>query len=189
MNRKIIIVISILLIFFGIYIVVLSLKEESSDKVIKKSEEIPFSTEADENIVDTISSEEKLLPEAVLTINKHYKGCNHTVSISMQIPKEMVNMNKKNVEKEYSMWEVIEYTKDEVSLYKEFDGICDEHYIVLSEEGKIVVYNVDEKNKKSLYCITEISTEYLPREDIMELEKGIEVSTKPSLNALLENYE
>ena len=101
----------------------------------------------------------------------------------------MVNMSKEDIEKNYPGWRIVEFSENEVSLFKEFEGMCNEHYLVEIEDGYIVVYNLNEDNEKKLYEKTDIDVEYLTNEDREELSKGINVIGYSSLNALLENYE
>lgn len=143
----------------------------------------------DENIITTTSEEITVSHTATLIINKYYKDCGHTITSSVDVPYDMINMNKEEIEENYSSWKIVNFSKNEISLYKEFDGICNEHYIVGIENGYIVVYNLNEDNERNLYKKTEISTEYLTEGDVRELEKEIEVQGFSNLNALLENYE
>lgn len=64
-----------------------------------------------------------------------------------------------------------------------------EHY-VLKEVGKYVkVYSIDDNEKEELYLSTEISTEYLPETDKINLRKGIHVYSKKELNEILQDFE
>ena len=176
---------------FSIFCILLSLanREDVNSAKISKESTVNENVNDIENMVSVSSTEVKLSHDAKIIINKYYKDCKHTTSSGFNIPRDMVNMSKEDIEKEYPEWEILEFDKNKVSLYKEFSGICDEHYVVSIENNKIVVYTIDEEGKKSLYEITDISTEYLPTEDIEELKKGIEVAEQVNLNALLENYE
>lgn len=188
MKRKIIFVITIVL-----FIMISFFFSENRKEIMNKDLQERVEARQEENSIKestlTISSEVKLSYDANIIINKHYRDCNHTISNGFTVPKELVNKTEKEIEKEYSGWEILEFGENKLSMYKEFDGICDEHYIVSCKDGLIVVYTIDEKKKKSLYEVTDIPIEYLPEEDVLELKSGIEVSEISNLNALLENYE
>ena len=74
-------------------------------------------------------------------------------------------------------------------LYKAQDGECGEHYIVRNKDGQVVIYRKTEEGKEELVEKTDISTEYLPKTDKMEIENGIEVNGKQALYQLIEDYE
>lgn len=167
---------------------------KESDSSISLNNQVLYNNIIDDNIIDenitqTTSEEKTVSYAATLIINKYYKDCQHTITSSVDVPYEMINMSEDEIKEQYPGWQVVEFSENEVSLYKEFEGICNEHYIVSMEDGYIVVYNLDEKMEKALYERTEISTEYLTDGDINDLKNGIEVQGFSKLNALLENYE
>ena len=79
--------------------------------------------------------------------------------------------------------------KYEVVLYKNVNGKCGEHYTVKDENGKVVVYNTNEKGEEVLYEETSISTEYLTENDVENIKKGIEIYGKQNLNSFIEDFE
>lgn len=165
-------------------------EEKSTEISINNISELNVDNIIEQNVLEETSyEEEKISHTATLIINKYYKKCEHTMTSSLDIPYDMVNMNREEVEEKYPDWEILEFGKNEVSIYKEFDGICNEHYEVSTKNGYIIIYNLDEDNDKSVYEITDISTEYLPAGDVSELKKGINVEGITELNSLLENYE
>lgn len=168
-----------------------ALKEENKYTIENKNNsEIAESNSINHNVFEETSyEEEKISHIATLIINKYYKDCEHTMTSSIDIPYDMVNMNKEEVKEKYPTWEILDFNKNEVSIYKEFEGICNEHYEVSTKDGYIIVYNLDEDNERRVYEITDISTEYLPPGDISELKKGIRIEGITELNSLMENYE
>ncbi len=70
-------------------------------------------------------------------------------------------------------------------------GIEDEnkHYILKQKDGNICVYYINEKNEEILYKVTDISTEYLSKQDVESLEEGIDVYGIQNLNQLIEDFE
>ena len=168
-----------------------ALKEENKYTIENKNNsEIAESNSINHNVFEETSyEEEKISHIATLIINKYYKDCEHTMTSSIDIPYDMVNMNREEVKEKYPTWEILDFNKNEVSIYKEFEGICNEHYEVSTKDGYIIVYNLDEDNERRVYEITDISTEYLPPGDISELKKGIRIEGITELNSLMENYE
>ena len=125
--------------------------------------------------VETSISEEKVSPNAELILEKNYKDCKHTVKTTAEIPSEMVNLTKRQLENKYLDWTVKDFSENSISLYKTMEGLCGEHFIITEESGKIIVYRLDENYNKFIYERTEIGTEYLTEEDMKKLKDGIYV--------------
>ncbi|MBR1540760.1 MAG: BofC C-terminal domain-containing protein [Clostridia bacterium] len=140
-------------------------------------------------IMQTASIEEKVLPTTKLYLEKKYQDCKHTVKTEVELPVEMVNMTKEEMEENYPDWTIKEFSKDEIVLYRLANGLCNEHFVISDENGVVVVYRLDEDYNKSLYEKTDIYTEYLPSQDINRLKEGIYVYTVSDLNSELENLE
>lgn len=182
---------------FGVIIGYLFLNKLShEDKVSKEMnvspQEILKTNSVEENSSNTVtvdSQEEKVSPRAVIAINKHYKGCNHTITNLIDVPTEMVNLTEEKIKELYPEWKIIDFNRNQVSLYKDFDGICNEHFVVKNNDGVITVYYLNEAKEEFLYEVTDISVEYLTDGDKDSLEKGIFIYGKNELNALLENFE
>ena len=80
---------------------------------------------------------------------------------------------------------VQEELKDANSSLSDEDKI----YILKAENNNIEVYYINENNEEILYKVTDISTKYLPKEDVESLERGIKVEGVQKLNQLLEDFE
>ncbi len=140
-------------------------------------------------VMQTASLDEKVLPTTKLYLEKKYEDCKHTVKAEVELPPEMINLTRDELSKLYKDWIIREFSESKIVLYKIAEGICDEHFIITDEDGLIVVYRLDEEYNKHLYEKTDISTEYLPIEDMNRLKEGIYVYTLSNLNSELENFE
>lgn len=132
---------------------------------------------------------EKVSPKAVLVLKTCHKSCGHTTKEEVDVPAEMVNQEEKEIQALYPQWKVIGFSPEEVVLYREVNGICDEHYAVRAKDGLVAVYVKNEKGEEALKELTGISMEYLPEEDQKKIQAGIEITGKEQLNSLLEDYE
>ena len=65
----------------------------------------------------------------------------------------------------------------------------EKHYIVKEKDGNIVIYYINEKDEEILYKVTDISVEYLSKEDVESLKQGIDVYGIQNLNQLIEDFE
>lgn len=140
-------------------------------------------------IIETANLDEKLLPTATLVLEKKYGDCKHTVKKESELPSEMANLTKEEIANAYKDWTIKEFSKDKLCLYKIVKGLCDEHFVINSNDGVVTVYRLDENYDRSLYEKTNIYTEYLSKEDLEKLEEGIYVYGVSDLNSTLESFE
>jgi len=167
--------------------------EEEIDNNVYISEVIEDEcTEEYEKTIKTTtvaSTEEKLNANAILILKKYYQTCEHTINEYVELPQELVNMTEKEVQAEYPDWEVIGFEKGKLTLYKEFNDGCDEHFKLKVEDGKVVIYNVNIDGTESVYEKTNISSEYLTETDLLNMQDGLEIYGKEELNQIIEDFE
>ena len=159
-------------------------EEEILDDCTDEYEELENS-----NMLETNSSEEKISPNSSITYKTYYKGCGHTKEEYNNMPQELINCTKSEIEEKYTEWQVEKFASNEVVLYREVDGECGEHYLVKEKEGKLVVYKILENGEEQEYETTQISTDYLTDTDKIEIQNGIRVNGKQELNQLIEDFE
>ena len=135
------------------------------------------------------STEEKLASNAILILKKYYQKCEHTINEYVELPQELVNMTEEEVQAQYLDWEVIGFEKGKLTLYKEFDDVCGEHFKLKVEDGKIVVYTVNDDGSETIYEKTNISSEYLTETDLINMQDGLEIYGKEELNQIIEDFE
>ncbi len=143
----------------------------------------------DSNIIETSSTNTNISPNAILITKIYYKSCDHLIRKSEDISEELINKSREDVEKAYPEWKIEEFSPTQITLYKTENGNCGEHYWVQEHNGVIGIYVMDEYGVKTLKEDTEISTQYLPEEDIKNLQAGIEIIGHTKLVEFLEDYE
>lgn len=196
-NKTIMIIIAILLIISTIYTIYTIFSDEDSYEEEKTSTKVSEVIEdecteeylEEEEIENVSSSEEKVSANAILILKKYYTKCEHTLNEYVELPKELVNMTEEEVKEQYSDWELIGFTPEQIILYKEFDDVCGEHFKLRVEDGKISVYIVNSDGTESLYEKTDISSEYLTETDLINMENGLEIYGKEELNKIIEDFE
>ena len=141
------------------------------------------------NTVETSSINMKISPNAVIIKKCYYKKCDHLIKDVIDIPEELVNKTENDVREKYKGWKLEGYSPNEIVLYKEFSGICDEHYVVKDNNGVIGIFSEDENGVQEFVEDTDIETQYLPEEDQENLKVGMKVVGKVNLNNFLEDYE
>lgn len=198
MSNKIkIVMILILLVAIIVAMCILLNKEETIEeqpenntyisKVIE--DECTEEYEKTKNVTTVVATEEKLSANAILVLKKYYQKCEHTINERVELPEELVNMTEKEVQAQYKDWEVIGFEKGKVTLYKEFDDVCGEHFKLKIEDGKVVIYIVNNEGQENIYEKTNISSEYLTETDLINMQDGLEIYGKEELNQIIEDFE
>lgn len=154
-----------------------------------KNEEIENTNLLSNETIETVSTEEKILPTTSFAIKKVFDKCGHFKFSYTELPIEIINLKKEEVADIYNEWEIEEFSEKEVILSKEIDELCDEHFIIKLDNGFVKIYNKIDENRLSLYQETDISKEYLTEDDIQKLEIGILVYGKGKLNSIIEDFE
>lgn len=140
-------------------------------------------------LVTTSANEEKISPNAVIIFKTYYNACNHTVTQTVDVPKDLVNKQRDDVIKRYKDWDLGSFENTEIVLYKDAQGICNEHYLIKENNGYVAIYYLDEQGNETLKETTSIVMNYLPETDVERLKQGIHVVGDEQLNATLEDYE
>ena len=163
---------------------------ESNDYISELVEDECTEEYAEEqNTTAVTSTEEKVAASAILILKKYYAQCDHTINEYVELPQELVNMTKEEVQAHYPDWKVIGFEKGKVTLYKEFNDLCGEHFKLKIEDGKVVVYMTNKDGSESLYEKTNISSEYLTETDLINMQEGLEMYGKEELNQIIEDFE
>lgn len=139
--------------------------------------------------IKTSKTEEKINPSTKIIEKIYYSDCGHIKEKTKNVDERLINMNKEQFQSEYVNWEIQKFTNNEVIVYKEVYDFCDEHFSLGNLDGNIVIYKLDKNGKEIEREITEIETKYLTEQDLEELQRGINISSKKELNKILENYE
>ena len=169
---------------------------ETEDMDLLSEKELADSEETNSNIlqnttntVETSAIDANISPNAILIKKIYYEACDHLIREAEDIPEELVNKTEEDVKEAYSDWKIEEFSPTQIILYKTQSGNCGEHYFVQDHNGVIGIYITDEYGVKKLQEDTEVSTQYLPEEDLSNLKAGIEIIGKTNLTEFLEDYE
>lgn len=141
------------------------------------------------DVIETNSQDIKLSPDAYIIFEKHYINCGHTIIEKEKVEQAEVNKDEEYFKNAYSDWTIESFTTDEVKLYKDFQGSCDEHYLITVNDENIVVYSIDNEGNRTLKEETDIPVQYLPEEDVELLKQGITAYGQNELAKKLEDFE
>lgn len=188
--KKLVIFILMLLIFLasiGIGYFYLNTREDQKNDI--DSEEIIAENKIDNETISTENQEEKISPNAKVIITHFYKKCGHEIITEKEVDKEIVNLNKKELEELYEDYEIENFSELQISLYKEEEGFCDEHYYIGEDRGMICIYKLNQDGEEELYESTNILIDYFPEEEKKEIKEKKEIIGKEELYSILENFE
>lgn len=188
------IIISILLLIsIGNIILLITMykdtKNTEMDSMDKFAEIDNNSITNDTQIVTTSYSSTKISPNAILNFNTYYKECGHTVKEEKNAGEDVINKSEQEISEKYVDWDIKKFSENNVVLYREVDGVCDEDYIIREKDGNIVIFKLDNKGREILYDTTSIESQYLPETDLIQLKDGIKVNGLEKLNQIIEDFE
>lgn len=188
------IIISILLLIsIGSIILLITIYKDTKntelDSIDKFAEVEKILIKNDTQIVTTSYSSTKISPNAVLNFNTYYKGCGHTVKEEKNVEEDVINKSEQEISDKYVDWDIKKFSENDVVLYKEVDGVCDDDYIIREKDGNIVIFKLDNEGREILYDTTSIEAQYLPETDFMQLKEGIKVNGLEKLNQIIEDFE
>ena len=205
MKEKVIVAIIAIIVLIGAIFTAIMIRNNETSKENTTQEELIVSDEPvtdecteeyklaqqSEEAKEVNSSDEKISSNSALVLKKYYKECGHTINEYVEMLPELVNMTEDEVADKFQDWELIGFNTREVTMFKEFEGTCGEHFILKEENGNVVIYKILPDGTKQIYEKTEISTEFLPETDLLQIqsEEGIQVYGKEELNKVLEDFE
>ena len=200
MNKKVIIVFMlvgmfIVSIFTGIYIYrIFNQKESKFAKVNELYNNETFEKnnnvyEINNKIVNANSKEEKITPNTKLVLRKYYEECRHSINEYVEMPSELINMTKDELQEQYKDWNINSFSEKEVILIKIVNDFCNEHFILKELDGYIAIYKIDKNGKETLKEKTTISTKYLTETDKEHLKNEVKIFGIENLNKYIEDFE
>ena len=179
----------IISIVLGIYVYNLNKTKDSNMLHSVQLAQIYNQNNSSNEAVSTSSTEERISPNCTIVEKQYYKDCDHIIRNEIPVENNLINYTKEDLEKKYKGWNVEEFTSNKVTVYKENEGFCPEHYVIRAHNGVLSIYKVDKDGIETLERETEIQTMYLPQEDIEKFEQGMQVVGNSQLLDVLEDFE
>lgn len=185
--------IAIIVFGFGMYTYnkdnVSDMNVVNTQKLAESTNEENVYNEMTNDIIETSSTNSNVSPNAIITEKRYYESCDHLIREVVDVPEELINLGKNEVKEYYSGWTIEKYSPTEIIVYREFKGICNEHYVVKEHEGVLGIYIENDEKVQEWLEDTEIEVQYLPEKDVQEFKVGVRVVSKINLNTFLEDYE
>ena len=199
MNNKTIIVLMIVgmfivSLFTGIYIYKIFNQKETkfakvneiyNNRTVEEDENV---LEINNRIVNANSKEEKITPNTKLVLRKYYEQCGHSINEYVEMPSELINMTREELQEQYKDWSINVFSEKEVILIKIVNDFCNEHFVLKELDGYIAIYKIDKNGKETLKEKTAISTKYLTETDKEHLKNEIKIFGIENLNKYIEDF-
>lgn len=165
---------------------IVSKKDSVQDVVLK---EVQKDQDKDYEVKEvSTKDEEKISPYAKITIEKYYKQCKHSTVEIYDVPKEMVNLTKDELQNRYKNWEIKKFTTKDIQIYREIDANCSSHFVLKEKDGYLAVYKAISRNMDELSTVTDIEYASLKEEDRLALEEGINIYGTEELSSIIEDF-
>ena len=148
MKEKIIVGIIAILVLIGAIFTASVIRNREADKE-RTQEQLEISQELvtdecteeyqianeEEEITEVSSSDDKISSNSALVLKKYYKECGHTINEYAEMLPELVNLTEDELVDKFQDWELIGFSSREITLLKEFEGTCGEHFSLKEENG------------------------------------------------------
>lgn len=99
-------------------------------------------------IAPTSSNEEKVSFNANFALKKYYDECGHYEFNYSELPSELINLTKSEVENLFPDWKVEEFSSNSVVLAKEESSICNDHYVLKINDEEIDVFHLESNRRR-----------------------------------------
>lgn len=164
-------------IFVGILIIILGFSF-GYIKTFLSTTDNNKTVEPDEYHTDVSYVEEiRLVKNGRLRFKTYYIKCGH-MKENIIPSQDYLGFTKSQLKKEFSDWEIEQFTPDEAVLIRQSDGICDEHYYIGILEGYVVLFQGRPDLPSKAIEKTDILVDVLRLEDRKILEKGLIIDSE-----------
>ncbi len=143
--------------------------------------------------LEILKEENRITPNTIIEERIHYTVCNHIVNKTRKVEDKLVNMTKKDfeeyVENNSTNQRIISFSANRISLGVSKDHLCENHYIIGEEDGKIAIFKIDDKGQRVLNNVfDDYPISLLMEVDQDRIKKGIVVDSEDELSNVLENF-
>lgn len=184
-----IITISILGSYFVFFYFRSSKEKIEVPKELASCNDLNNSDNINNDIIVTSYSGYKITPNTKVVFETYYKKCNHKETTEEVANEEIVNYNEEELQEKYKDFTIKQFGIERIVLYKENSGYCNNHYILKENDGVIAVYKINNSGTEELMDFTDISVQYLPETDRINIQNGLNIYGSQNLDKILEDFE
>lgn len=103
-------------------------------------------------------------------------------------PYFLLNLTREDLEKNFSDWQVLAFSDNEVIMQKLIEAESPQHYSIKDYDGFVAVFYSNLEEGEILKDITDIPLESLPEYERVKIENGLEIVGKDKLISFLQDY-
>lgn len=142
---------------------------------------------------EILKEETRISPNTVMEERIHYTSCDHVITKLREVNNELVNMSREEfsdyIDKNFPDNRIISYSSKKITLGITKNHLCENHYIIGEEEGKIAIFKIGENGE---WVLEKVFIDY-PISLLMEIDQekiieGIRVDSEEELTEILENF-
>ncbi len=127
--------------------------------------------------------EETVSPNAQV-IWQNQMCCGHTVEVESAQP--IIGKTRAELEREYGADAILEFSPEKVTIAREMDLFCPEHYVLKLESGLLTVRKTGEDLKEEILLTLDVS---LPPDAAAECTEGLPFDSLEDINLYLEGLD
>lgn len=144
----------------------------------------------DQIITETIQKEDKIGVNTNLTIKTLYTICGHEIDEYVNINNNYINKNYEQIKKMFPDDNIVEFNNKHVTIQNTSDTYCPYHYVLVEENGKIVIYKEISEDKKEVFQTLDVLVSNLRQNDqYMFKNNGIRIYGKEKLYQFIEDFD
>lgn len=103
-------------------------------------------------------------------------------------PYFLLNLTREDLEKNFSDWQVLAFSDNEVIMQKLIEAESPQHYSIKDYDGFVAVFYSNLEEGEILKDITDIPLESLPEYERVKIKNGLEIVGKDKLISFLQDY-
>lgn len=143
--------------------------------------------------LEILKEDNRISPNTFIEERVHYRTCDHVITKVKKVEDEFVNMTREEFEKyiedNYTNQRIISFSTTKITLGINKNHLCENHYVVGEEDGKIAIFKIDENGNKVLDKVfDDYPISLLMEVDQERLIEGIVVDSEEELSNVLENF-
>lgn len=181
-------------IYFSFDLYIKGIEKDKKERPIKAVQYSP-TTEKSEikeethpiNVSGNRPETEMIQPNAILSMEKHYSVCNHTIKSESVVPSDLVNLTKKQLASAYSEWQIKDFSPKKIIMTQTINSKCQNHFVLKIKDGFVAVFYEKPINGVSLKELTPLPASSLPEKERKKLEEGITLESLDELSQVLED--
>lgn len=143
--------------------------------------------------LEILKEYDRISPNTFIERRIHYTDCEHVITKVEPASDEFVNMTRKEftdyISHNYPSQKIISYSANKITLGVVKNHLCENHYVVGEEKGRIAIFKVGENGERILDKVfIDYPISLLMEIDQEKIVEGIVVDSEEELSEILENF-